>query len=565
MSSLEPSVPLNQRDGGEPAQFVLHRRSRPFRSENWPRVRSRSRRWRGDRVKRRRRRIKRRRREGSCKELYGSWAEIVDGDGSSADPGGRATIASRMGIESSYTALRGTQRSRYLMDKGQHKYRSTGDTDSMISLKPFKRPTPDGATPSLSFPMRLLLLSTPPLRRKWVSRAPSFSEGDTLNIDLGAFFDNAPSAVPTGSGAAPNTTAVSTPATLDPAAPAAPAPTGAIKDSMDRVGPSDIPPKDKRFDGKVEARQTQRELHSLTQQTARVSADLQQHRAETTLVLEQLSAQLKGARPTSTNLQAGVAANTRDICTVNDRLEQLELTLSRTSATVNTIDEALRTLIARVNGLATAPFSAAPATVHFPAAAPSSAASSFDSHMDNMESLLQQLVSKRGRSPDASEDGRNLLRYPLLPLPLPLLPRPHSLSQSTSPRPPPLSSLLPNPPPLSLLLQPPPAAVAAAVHAPAPVAGAGAPPPLPAYNPAKEARLGPIVWGRNITGESATVIKAILPAARAVMRNYRARRGPDPNTIIACFEFAEIANWFVGAFNAARVSPYENVVASPNA
>jgi hypothetical protein len=73
-----------------------------------------------------------------------------------------------------------------------------------------------------------------------------------------------------------------------------------------------------------------------------------------------------------------------------------------------------------------------------------------------------------------------------------------------------------------------------------------------------------VTWGRNITGESAIVIKAVLPAARAVMRNYRARRGPDPNTVIACFESAEIASWFIGAFNADRVSPYESVVASPN-
>jgi hypothetical protein len=60
------------------------------------------------------------------------------------------------------------------------------------------------------------------------------------------------------------------------------------------------------------------------------------------------------------------------------------------------------------------------------------------------------------------------------------------------------------------------------------------------------------------------VIKTVLPSARAVMRNYRARRGPDQNTIVACFESAEIATWFIAAFNAARTSPYENVIASPN-
>jgi hypothetical protein len=51
------------------------------------------------------------------------------------------------------------------------------------------------------------------------------------------------------------------------------------------------------------------------------------------------------------------------------------------------------------------------------------------------------------------------------------------------------------------------------------------------------------------------------------MRNYRARHGPDRYTVIACFESAEIATWFIGAFNAARASPghsYHHIIASPN-
>ncbi|KAJ7026212.1 hypothetical protein C8F04DRAFT_1268385 [Mycena alexandri] len=39
------------------------------------------------------------------------------------------------------------------------------------------------------------------------------------------------------------------------------------------------------------------------------------------------------------------------------------------------------------------------------------------------------------------------------------------------------------------------------------------------------------------------------------MRGFRARRGPDSNTVIACFESAEIAAWFTTAFNAARGAP----------
>ncbi|KAJ7251023.1 hypothetical protein C8J57DRAFT_1520891 [Mycena rebaudengoi] len=60
------------------------------------------------------------------------------------------------------------------------------------------------------------------------------------------------------------------------------------------------------------------------------------------------------------------------------------------------------------------------------------------------------------------------------------------------------------------------------------------------------------------------IIKTVVPAARSVIRNYRARRGPDQHTIIACFESAEITLCFINAFNAARVHPNENVFASPN-
>ncbi|KAJ7444365.1 hypothetical protein B0H11DRAFT_2250052 [Mycena galericulata] len=116
---------------------------------------------------------------------------------------------------------------------------------------------------------------------------------------------------------------------------------------------------------------------------------------------------------------------------------------------------------------------------------------------------------------------------------------------------------------------PPPPIAPAPVLGPTPVSvvtnPVNVPPALPPIDPHKEARLGPVKWGRNITGESSTVIKTVLPAARGIMRNYRARRVQgDPYTIIACFETAEIASWFVPAFNSSRVPPYDTVLASPN-
>lgn len=218
---------------------------------------------------------------------------------------------------------------------------------------------------------RLPLLLSPAPTPPPVSRPPCLSRRLALNVDLGVFFDNTPSApaAPVTSSAAPSdsdapTPTVSAPPTPDRAGPSLQPATGAVKAFLDRVGLTDIPPKDKRFDGKVEARQTQRDVHSLAQQTGRVNADLQKHRAETTQVLEcaqsylfgvdftadatiDLSAQIKSLQQPTKSLQATIAANARDISTVNDRIEQLELIVTNTAAQVGSIDGALKTLVVR--------------------------------------------------------------------------------------------------------------------------------------------------------------------------------------------------------------------------
>ncbi|KAJ7647981.1 hypothetical protein FB45DRAFT_1020193 [Roridomyces roridus] len=81
---------------------------------------------------------------------------------------------------------------------------------------------------------------------------------------------------------------------------------------------------------------------------------------------------------------------------------------------------------------------------------------------------------------------------------------------------------------------------------------------------ATEAYLGPLSWGKNFSAEASNLVRNLVPAARGVMRNFRARKGPDAFTIIVYFETAEITTWFVKAFNSApRQSPYEHVMASP--
>ncbi|KAJ7866914.1 hypothetical protein B0H13DRAFT_2560451 [Mycena leptocephala] len=365
---------------------------------------------------------------------------------------------------------------------------------------------------------------------------------------------------------------------------------GPMREFIDSVGLSDLPPKDKRFDGKVEVRQLGRELHSLTQQTARMHAELQKYRGEGAQVDKKLDADIRRLQ----DLQTNVATNTRDLVTANDRLERVELSVNQTAATLTAIHEAVKTLTARFNAGALsspapppAPAPAPPPVIPPPTPAvddtlPDASTSSI------MIGLLQQLVAKRSYSPDVSDDARNVRTrvdtpflapaavapaLPVAPAPivaaaiapaLPVAPAPVLTVPATAVPMAPAPVLATSTPVTAAPVAPAPTPALAPVATVA-VGGANPPPALPAYDPAKEARLGPVSWGRNITGESATVIKTVLPSARAVMRNYRARRGPDQNTIVACFESAEIATWFIAAFTAARTSPYENVIASPNA
>ncbi|KAJ7183935.1 hypothetical protein C8R46DRAFT_1309193 [Mycena filopes] len=373
-------------------------------------------------------------------------------------------------------------------------------------------------------------------------------------------------------------------------APPLPALTGHAKAFLDRIGLGDIPSKDKRFEGKLEARQTQREVHFLAQQAAQLYADQQKDRAETTQVLEYMSAQIKAVQEPTKKLQAAVMSNARDIGTANDRLEQLELIVTNTAATVSSMESALKSLIARWNAApgpvppALAPLPPPPPSIPIPAPfVPNDEPST----IDRMESLLQQLVAKRAHSPDIYPDERHVrtrladgvpsagssavafapaAAATALPVPVSVSaahPIPVAAAAAL-----PVAATLPVAAALPVPAALPAIAPAPAVAAPAPIAvvavGANPPPPLPAFDSTKEALIGPVVWGRNITGESSSVIKAVLPAAKSVMRSYRARRGPDANTIIACFESADIASWFITAFNAARVAPYESVFASPN-
>ncbi|KAJ7732252.1 hypothetical protein DFH07DRAFT_781028 [Mycena maculata] len=427
-----------------------------------------------------------------------------------------------------------------------------------------------------------------------VSQPGSVANLDTLNVDLGAFFDNTPSAPaalvissagPSGSDAP--TPTVSVPPTSDRPGPSLPPAAGPVKAFLDRVGLTDIPPKDKRFDGKAEVHQTQRDVHSLAQQTGRIDADLQKHRAKTTQVLEcaqsylfgvnftadatiDLSAQIKSLQQPTKSPQATIAANARDISMANDRFEQLELIVTNTVAQVGSIDGALKTLIARFNAQAM-PVPPHSCSCARPRPRPRPHRPRRRAHRDYVECDRHVHDADGDPSPAARREAQSLSRWlrerAQHSAPAPAVVAPAAATAAAVVTVPPVIAPAPivgAPLPPAPANPPVPVTVAAPVAVVA-VGGASPPPPLPAFDPTKEARLGPVTWGRNITGESSIVIKVVLPVARSIMRSYRARRGPDSNTIIVCFESAEIATWFIAAFNAARVAPYETVFASPNA
>ncbi|KAJ7940055.1 hypothetical protein B0H13DRAFT_2300118 [Mycena leptocephala] len=101
-------------------------------------------------------------------------------------------------------------------------------------------------------------------------------------------------------------------------------------------------------------------------------------------------------------------------------------------------------------------------------------------------------------------------------------------------------------------LQPPTTHVAAVPSAPL-----AAVPPPPSAAPATTVAVAltapsllRIQWKAS---SSASTAKwgTVLPSANWIMRSFRARRGADQYTVIACFELAEIAARFTPAFNAA--------------
>ncbi|KAJ6534071.1 hypothetical protein B0H10DRAFT_2246941, partial [Mycena sp. CBHHK59/15] len=267
------------------------------------------------------------------------------------------------------------------------------DTAALPPSAPSQTPTPAGSVPVICADSVASLAMTVSLLQ--ASPDGSFSEADTLNIDLGSFFQNAATdTIPCSYAVADLRVRMrlltslwdllSPPPNLlwlfSPLWPLLTIPSllHLLLPVPCRISSTAGPPDPKR------------ELHSLTQQMARVNVDLYKHHAETAWVLE--------------HVQRSVATNTHDVCTVNDCLEQLELTLTHMAATLLPPSSFQ---LPPILTAAPAPIIATPSTLpDVTLVVPG--ASSIDSCINNMEFLLQQLVSKCSRSPDASEDGRNV-------------------------------------------------------------------------------------------------------------------------------------------------------------
>ncbi|KAJ7683795.1 hypothetical protein B0H17DRAFT_1333166 [Mycena rosella] len=444
---------------------------------------------------------------------------------------------------------------------------------------------------------------------------------DAIGEDLATFFGDSqdtsarPAPVPPATSAL-SSTAPTTPAAggktrernASPGLSASPV-NGAVKEFINGVNLGDILSSDKRYDGKTEDRALQRDVYSLTQATARFYAEAKGQRAETVEVLSALQNQMLDIDSSVATLGAArapaTAANQSALSLVNERLDTLEAATTRTSAQLESAFNAVQTLLSRGDSApgsapvaarmaavpivapvaAPPPYPGAPITgpaVQPPAALPPFAlvapsATSMDGRMDRLESLLRDLTSKRSpahrcrRPPALVAPIPAPLTVPapapVLASPAPVLVAPAAVLAAPAPAPVlaahtpppsslhlPLSSLCPRPhlPLFPLWLFPPPSLPLPHLHPPhlSPSSRRSQilPQLPPPFDPSKEARLGPTV----------------LPAARSIMRNYRARRGPDNNTVIACFESADIALWFISAFDTSRAVPYQSVFASPN-
>ncbi|KAJ7683616.1 hypothetical protein B0H14DRAFT_3177094 [Mycena olivaceomarginata] len=475
------------------------------------------------------------------------------------------------------------------------------------------------------------------------------------DVDLGDFFGATPAATPAPESASPahpprlaDAPTSAAPPSNGPATPvskgkgktrnASPGPSvppldAAAKQFIDDLNLPEIPPHDKRFDGKNETRGLGVGLHSLAQNTGRLRADFKAFEADSVNSMTGLHAQVLEV---DSALGAARAEFNDRYHNLEARLSSVETTELQNTAQLGAVLNTLQTLMDQVSALraiveaaaatpspipvptpapiatqpptvvqppvaaplssvappySETPFqvlggvtSAAPAPAPVPAVAPAPVAaplppvalvapspSSVEGQMERLEALFREAINanKRAHSPSPTDDTRAVR---------PRVDVSQAYSASASALAPIATPIVQAPALTAATPAPPPAAVQATVApvpiAPAPALGpvpvsvvtnvANPPPALPPIDPRREARLGPVNWGKNISGESATVIKTVLPAARSIMRNYRARRGPDAHTIIACFESAEIVSWFIPAFNASRIAPYDTVFASPN-
>ncbi|KAJ6489447.1 hypothetical protein DFH09DRAFT_1377452 [Mycena vulgaris] len=119
-------------------------------------------------------------------------------------------------------------------------------------------------------------------------------------------------------------------------------------------------------------------------------------------------------------------------------------------------------------------------------------------------------------------------------------------------------------PPSPLLSAPPFAAAGApTVSAPPPPAGIIRTPvasAAPVAHPGFAIATAPM----DITRQAGAIMKVVLPDYDLSGVFARAFRCPDPNVIACAFQTEAQAAWFVTAFNASRVQPYENLWVSLN-
>ncbi|KAJ7865849.1 hypothetical protein B0H13DRAFT_2561767 [Mycena leptocephala] len=345
----------------------------------------------------------------------------------------------------------------------------------------------------------------------------------------------------------------------------------AARNFIANVGLREVLPDGHRLESKPEIRGLQRELHALTQGVAehiRLSTDTAETHASSINSVSLYPSRLSRLADPNQVLQ-------NQLVGMNMLLDDVASTLLRIEARQMPPPPPVTPAAA----IAHVPPVPAPLPLSDVAlVAPS--ASSAEGRLMRVEGILAELSTsitslKRARSPSPTHDravrphledappvhghtvpSPGIFHAPAVPTP------PAAIFQAPTVAAPPTSIA----PPPGVIIAP-----AVSVHAPSTIPASSTGPVTPCGGkateptmryPAREVRMGPAVWHKDITQQALIIIQAVLPQYQWTNVFISAYRFEDKSWIALEFATEAQAIWFVDAFTTARVPPYDTLTVS---